>query len=86
MKSSISCASLFACLLRVVPWVPHGNDKCRKQQPCRVMSRVTKVANSMRRVNVCCGLRLILMPDTSIADLLILFVLIIGFSARFICT
>ena len=31
MKSSISRASL-ACLLRVVPWVPHGIDKCREQQ------------------------------------------------------
>ena len=50
MKSSISRASLFVCLLRVVPWVPHGNDRCCKQQPQWVMSRATKVGNSMRSV------------------------------------
>ena len=49
-KSRISHASLFACLLWVVPWLPHGNDKCRKQQSWWVVSRTTNVANSMRRV------------------------------------
>ena len=52
MKSLILHASLFACLLRVVPWVPRRNDKCRKQQPRWVLSRVTNVANRMRRVNL----------------------------------
>ena len=42
MKSSSFCASLFACLLRVVPWIPHGIDKSREQQPWWVLSHRLK--------------------------------------------
>ena len=50
MKLLISRASLFECLLPVVPWVPHGIDKSREQQPRWVLSHMTQVAN--RRLSV----------------------------------
>ena len=40
-EKSISRATLFACLLWVVPWVPRGIDKCREQQPRWVRSHMT---------------------------------------------
>ena len=52
MKLSISRASLFACLLRVVPWVPHELDKSCEQQPRWVLSHTqVKCSDLMNEIS-----------------------------------
>ena len=43
----IVCVSSAVCTLE-----PHGNNRCREQQPRRVLSHMTNVANRRLRVNL----------------------------------